>query len=133
MGGRDNLPPRPWVHVADPHGRSRHSGRMTQRHLIPTGKRMRPSEPQDVDQFLARYGDTIDDRVAEIVDDVFEERLGRHHRLPVLPLIITVVAATVVSLLLMWYSPLTAAVVWAAAAVICVSLTHAARASKHRR
>ncbi|GAA3036705.1 hypothetical protein GCM10020000_12930 [Streptomyces olivoverticillatus] len=48
---------------------------MTQRHLIPTGKRMRPSEPQDVDQFLARYGDTIDDRVAEIVDDVFEERL----------------------------------------------------------
>lgn len=106
---------------------------MTERHLIAADKPIRLCEPDDVDRFLAAYGDTIDDRVGEIVDEVFEERLGRHRRIPVLPVTIIVLAATAVSVMLMWFSPLIVAVVWAAAAVICVSLTHAARSTKHRR
>jgi hypothetical protein len=36
------------------------------------------------EEFLARFGDTIDDRVAEILDELLDERdlVRRHRRLP---------------------------------------------------
>ncbi|GAA3804104.1 hypothetical protein GCM10022403_042550 [Streptomyces coacervatus] len=104
---------------------------MTERQLTVGSKPARLDE-HETDQFLARYGDTIDDRIGEVLDEIIEERLRQHQRVPVLPLTTTVVAATVISLALTWYSPSAVAVVWAATAVICFSLAHSARLSKHR-
>ncbi|GGV24252.1 hypothetical protein GCM10010260_75880 [Streptomyces filipinensis] len=131
MRGRDNPPKGSWVHVADRGRSERHSGGMTERQLT-VGSQSAGLDEHEVDQFLVRYGDTIDDRIGEILDELLEERMRQHQRVPVLPLTTTVVAATVISLILTWYSPLAVAVVWCATAVICVSLTHAARLSKPR-
>ncbi|GAB2731854.1 hypothetical protein GCM10010442_61750 [Kitasatospora kifunensis] len=73
------------------------------------------------------YGDTIDDRVAEIVEEVLGEQLGRYRRDVVLPVTVALLAAAALSLALMWWSPWTVPLVWAATSVICVSLSQTAR------
>ncbi|MFF2045919.1 hypothetical protein ACFVVX_36415 [Kitasatospora sp. NPDC058170] len=105
---------------------------MTERHRTADGRAHRPDRADDLDQFLVHYGDTIDDRVGEIVDEVVHEQLNRQRYSGLLPVLTTVLAATVVSLALMWVNPWTAAVVWAAATVICVSASRTARMSQRR-
>ncbi|MEV7022278.1 hypothetical protein [Kitasatospora sp. NPDC093558] len=100
---------------------------MTDRHPSAAGFDHPTGKADSIEQFLVHYGDTIDDRVAEILDEVLEERLTRHRLDVVLPVTVALLAAAAVSLVLMWWSPWTVVVVWAATTVICVSLSQTAR------
>ncbi|MFE7598467.1 hypothetical protein [Streptomyces sp. NPDC057494] len=103
---------------------------MTDRHLSTAGRPCPAGRTDDIEQFLVHYGDTIDDRVAEIVAEIVEEVLGeqlrRSRRDVVLPVTVALLAAAAVSLALMW-SPWAVPLVWAATSVICVSLSQTAR------
>jgi hypothetical protein len=52
--------------------------------------------PWSDEEFLARFGDAIDDRVAEILDELLDERNLRRPRLPWL-LDLTIVALAVLA------------------------------------
>ncbi|MFJ1551044.1 hypothetical protein [Streptomyces sp. NPDC088246] len=100
---------------------------MTDRHSSTAGRPCPAGRTDDIEQFLVHYGDTIDDRVAEIVEEVLGEQLRRYRRDVVLPVTVALLAAAAVSLALMWWSPWTVPLVWAATSVICVSLSRTAR------
>ncbi|MGW3045816.1 hypothetical protein ACWC9T_38730 [Kitasatospora sp. NPDC001159] len=100
---------------------------MTDRHSSAAGRPCPAGRTDDIEQFLVHYGDTIDDRVAEIVEEVLGEQLRRYRRDVVLPVTVALLAAAAVSLALMWWSPWTVPLVWAATSVICVSLSQTAR------
>jgi fatty acid desaturase len=100
---------------------------MTDRHSSAAGRPCPAGRTDDIEQFLVHYEDTIDDRVAEIVEEVLGEQLRRYRRDVVLPVTVTLLAAAAVSLALMWWSPWTVPLVWAATSVICVSLPQTAR------
>ncbi|BAJ31574.1 MULTISPECIES: hypothetical protein [Kitasatospora] len=100
---------------------------MTDRHSNAADRPGPAGRTDDIEQFLVHYGDTIDDRVAEIVEEVLVEQLEHHRRDVVLPVTVALLAATAVSLALMWWSPWTVPLVWAATTVICVSLSRTAR------
>jgi hypothetical protein len=100
---------------------------MTDRHSSAAGRPGSAGSTDDIEQFLVHYGDTIDDRVAEIVEEVLGEQLRRYRRDVVLPVTVALLAAAAVSLALMWWSPWTVPLVWAATSVICVSLSQSAR------
>ncbi|MFJ9444990.1 hypothetical protein ACIRRH_24425 [Kitasatospora sp. NPDC101235] len=100
---------------------------MTDRHSNAAGRPCPAGRTDDIEQFLVHYGDTIDDRVAEIVEEVLGEQLGRYRRDVVLPVTVALLAAAAVSLALMWWSPWAVPLVWAATSVICVSLSQSAR------
>ncbi|WP_234532791.1 hypothetical protein [Streptomyces shenzhenensis] len=100
---------------------------MTDRHSSAAGRPCPAGRTDDIEQFLVHYGDTIDDRVAEIVEEVLGEQLRRYRRDVVLPVTVALLAAAAVSLALMWWSPWTVPLVWAATSVICVSLSRTAR------
>ncbi|MEU9243634.1 hypothetical protein [Streptomyces sp. NPDC048385] len=100
---------------------------MTDRHSSAAGRPCPAGRTDDIEQFLVHYGDTIDDRVAEIVEEVLGEQLRRYRRDVVLPVTVALLAAAAISLALMWWSPWTVPLVWAATSVICVSLSRTAR------
>jgi uncharacterized protein (DUF697 family) len=104
---------------------------MTDRQSSTAGRPCPAGRTDDIEQFLVHYGDTIDDRVAEIVAEIVEEVLGeqlrRYRRDVVPPVTVALLAAAAVSLALMWWSPWTVPLVWAATSVICVSLSLTAR------
>ncbi|MGW3074049.1 hypothetical protein [Kitasatospora sp. NPDC001132] len=100
---------------------------MTDRHSSAAVRPGPAGRTDDIEQFLAHYGDTIDDRVAEIVEEVLGEQLRGYRRDVVLPVTVALLAAAAVSLALMWWSPGTVPLVWAATSVICVSLSQSAR------
>ncbi|MDH6141434.1 MULTISPECIES: hypothetical protein [Kitasatospora] len=100
---------------------------MTDRHSSAAGRPCPAGRTDDIEQFLVHYEDTIDDRVAEIVEEVLGEQLRRYRRDVVLPVTVTQLAAAAVSLALMWWSPWTVPLVWVATSVICVSLSQTAR------
>ena len=92
----------------------------------PAGPGAHPPADQE---FLARFGDAIDDRVAEIVDELLEERdSARRHRpgryVSAASLILAALAATAV----LRYNP-AAWTVWPSAAVISLA---AARTTSKR-
>jgi hypothetical protein len=67
----------------------------------PGARNLRLPLPSD-EEFLSRFGDTIDDRIAEILDELLTERssVHRHWRLPyLLGAIILILAAVAVSVL----------------------------------
>ncbi|MFH8386807.1 hypothetical protein ACH4E7_38830 [Kitasatospora sp. NPDC018058] len=103
---------------------------MTDRHSSAAGRPCPAGRTDDIEQFLVHYGDTIDDRVAEIVEEVLGEQLRRYRRDVVLPVTVALLAAAAVSLALMWWSPWTVPLVWAATSVICVSLSQTARITR---
>ncbi|MBW8799050.1 MAG: hypothetical protein JF597_37440 [Streptomyces sp.] len=100
---------------------------MTDRHSSAAGRPCPAGRTDDIEQFLVHYEDTIDDRVAEIVEEVLGEQLRRYRRDVVLPVTVALLAAAVVSLALIWWSPWTVPLVWAATSVICLSLSRSAR------
>jgi hypothetical protein len=60
--------------------------------------------PSD-EEFLSRFGDTIDDRIAEILDELLTERSsgGRHRRLPWQLGAISLILAGVAVSVLAWH------------------------------
>ncbi|MFJ3644140.1 hypothetical protein ACIPRD_30970 [Streptomyces sp. NPDC090108] len=100
---------------------------MTDRHANAACRPCPAGRTDDIEQFLVRYGDTIDDRVAEMVEEILGEQLRRYRRDVVLPVGVVLPAAAAVSPALMWWSPWTVPLVWTAASAICVSLSRTAR------
>ena len=72
------------------------------------------------DAFMREYGDAIDDRVAEIAEDIIDEvvaaRCRRRSRLPYA--LLAVVAGLTI---LLRHNPLAVAAIWASAAVWAVA------------
>ncbi|MBT2675726.1 hypothetical protein J7E95_34040 [Streptomyces sp. ISL-14] len=78
-----------------------------------------PASREELTRFVDRYGDLIDDRVAEIVEEVLAAREARRRRLSWVRLCIVVTALCGVSVLLR-ETPYAVAVAWLAGAGICV-------------
>jgi hypothetical protein len=57
------------------------------------------------EEFLSRFGDTIDDRIAEILDELLTERTSarRHRRLPHLLGAVSLILAAVAVSVLAWH------------------------------
>jgi hypothetical protein len=74
------------------------------------------------EEFLDRFGDAIDDRIAETMDELLEQRraASRNLRLPrILITVIPVLSALAASVFL--HGSPVAWTIWPAAAVICVA------------
>jgi hypothetical protein len=75
------------------------------------------------EEFLSRFGDAIDDRIAEILDELLDERNATHphRRLPQVLGTVTLVLALTASVLLR-HSTLAAWTIWPATAIICLAI-----------
>jgi hypothetical protein len=87
--------------------------------------------PSPDEEFLDRFGDAIDDRIAETVDDLLDQRraAGRHRRLPQMLVCVSPVLAALAASVLLHGSP-AVWTVWPAAAVMCVTGAWVAAARK---
>jgi hypothetical protein len=74
------------------------------------------------EEFLSRFGDTIDDRIAEILDELLTERNSarQHQRLPYLLGAVSLVFAALAVSVILRHSPIVW-LIWPATAVVCVS------------
>ncbi|HUC25299.1 MAG TPA: hypothetical protein VMA73_21545 [Streptosporangiaceae bacterium] len=79
------------------------------------------SFPSD-DEFLSRFGDAIDDRIAEILDELLTERSSarEHRRLPYPLAALSLILAALTVTVVLRHSPIVW-VVWPATAVGCVA------------
>ena len=73
------------------------------------------------EEFLSRFGDAIDDRIAEILDELLEERNATrpHRRLPQVLGTVGLIAALITSVLLR-HNALAAWTIWPATVTICL-------------
>jgi hypothetical protein len=78
--------------------------------------------PSD-EEFLSRFGDTIDDRIAEILDELLTERssASRHRRLPYLLCAVSLILAALAVSILLRHTPI-AWLIWPATAVISIAM-----------
>jgi len=74
------------------------------------------------EEFLSRFGDTIDDRIAEILDELLEERdaARQHRRLPQVLNTVGLILVLAASALLR-HSAIAAWTIWPATAVVCLA------------
>jgi hypothetical protein len=73
-------------------------------------------------EFLSRFGDAIDDRIADILDELLEERNAtrQHRRLPQVLGTVSLVLALAATVLLQ-HSAIAVWTIWSATAVICLA------------
>ena len=72
------------------------------------------------EELLSHFGDAIDDRIAEILDELLEERNARpHRRLPQVLGALGLILALITSILLR-HNALAAWTIWPATATICL-------------
>jgi hypothetical protein len=82
------------------------------------------------EEFLAQFGDVIDDRVAETLDDLLRERAATRRRPRAWPRVLgsaAVVLATAASAFVR-HSAIAAWAIWPAVAVICLAAGWTSRA-----
>ena len=81
-----------------------------------------PSPLLSDEEFLSRFGDTIDDRIAEILDELLAERSSaRHHRrMPYLLGAVSLILAALVVSVITRHSPIVW-LIWPSTAVVCVA------------
>lgn len=80
--------------------------------------------------FLWRFGDAIDDRIAEILDELLDERDATHQprRLPhILAAVGLTLTLALAASVLLRHDPLAAWTIWPSAAAICLAITWATR------
>jgi hypothetical protein len=82
------------------------------------------------EEFLSRFGDTIDDRIAEILDELLTEQSSarRHWRLAYLLCAVSLILAAVAVSVLAWHTPI-GWLIWPATAIVCVATAWASSAS----
>jgi hypothetical protein len=87
-----------------------------------------PAELGTEDDVLCRFGDAIDDRIAEILDDILAERDAERprRRLPRALGIFSLLLALGVSILLR-HSTLAVCTIWPATATVCLAAAWATR------
>jgi hypothetical protein len=80
------------------------------------------------EEFLPRFGDAIDDRIAEILDELLDERNATHphRRLPQILGTVTLILALTASVLLR-HSALAAWTIWPAIAAISLAIAWTTR------
>ena len=85
-----------------------------------------PAGPGTGDGLLSGSGDALDDRIAEILDEMLAERDAErpHHRLPRVLAIFSLLLALGVSILLR-HNPLAAGTIWPATATVCLAVAWA--------
>jgi hypothetical protein len=82
------------------------------------------------EELLARFGDAIDDRIAEIVDELLEERnSARQHRPGRYISAVSLILAALAASALLRHSPI-AWTIWPSAAVISLATAWTARAGR---
>jgi hypothetical protein len=86
-------------------------------------------QPPD-EELLARFGDAIDDRIAEIVDELLDERnSARRHRPGRYISAVSLILAALAASALLRHSPI-AWTIWPSAAVISLAAAWTARAGR---
>jgi hypothetical protein len=77
--------------------------------------------PSD-EEFLSRFGDTIDDRIAEILDELLAERSSarQHWQLPYLAAAVSLVLAAIGVSVLAWHTPI-AWLIWPVTAAVLIA------------
>jgi hypothetical protein len=88
--------------------------------------------PSD-EEFLSRFGDTIDDRIAETLDEMLTERISvrQHGRLPLLLGAGSLILAALAVSLLLQRSPI-AWLIWPAVAIVCLATAWTSSTSARR-
>jgi len=88
---------------------------------VPDADSLRSSLPSD-EEFLSRFGDAIDDRIAEILDELLAERSSArgHRRLPYLLSAVSLILVALTATVVLRHSPIVW-LAWPATAVICVA------------
>lgn len=102
-----------------------------ERALGPAGPASACAQAEADEAFLSRFGDAIDDRVAEILDELLAEQSATrpHQRLlPILGLV-SLTLALAASVLLR-HNPLAAWTIWPSTATICLAITWTSRTGK---
>jgi hypothetical protein len=79
------------------------------------------ASPSD-EEFLSRFGDVIDDRIAEILDELLAEREAprQHWRLPYLVGAVGLILAALAASILLRHTPV-AWLIWAATTLVCLA------------
>ena len=83
------------------------------------------------DEFLARFGDTIDDRIAETLDELLEERNATRPNARLLQVLGTVgLILTLAASVLLRHSALAVWMIWPPSAAVCLAIAWTARTGK---
>jgi hypothetical protein len=104
-----------------PAANPRHQGTQPPPALGPAGPGTQILTMKSEEEFLSHFGDAIDDRIAEILDELLDERNATrpHRRLPQVlgtaGLILTLITSVLVR-----HNALAAWTIWPAAATICL-------------
>jgi hypothetical protein len=100
----------------------------------PAGPGIRFLDLQSDEEFLSRFGDAIDDRIAEILDELLEERNAtrQHRRLPQVLGTVSLILALAATVLLQ-HSAIAAWTIWPATAVICLAAAWTTSSGRSRR
>ena len=120
------------THIPTGRPESRQPGRQHRGHSTPGPTGLDPhipglTSPSD-EQFLSRFGDVIDDRIAEILDELLAERQAprQHWRLPYLVGAVGLVLAALTASILLRHTSV-AWFIWAATALVCLATAWTAR------
>jgi hypothetical protein len=99
----------------------RHQGRQPSPAPSPAGPGTQILTVRSEEELLSRLGDAIDDRVAEILDELLEERNATrlHRRLPQVLGTVGLILALITSVLLR-HNALAAWTIWPATVTICL-------------
>ena len=99
----------------------RHQGRQPPPAPSPAGPGTQILTLRSEEEFLSRFGDAIDDRIAEILDELLEERNATrpHRRLPQVLGTVGLIVALITSVLLR-HNALAAWTIWLATVTICL-------------
>ena len=106
----------------------RHPGGQSPPALRPAGPSTEILDIGSGEEFLSRFGDAIDDRIAEILDELLAERNATHphRRLPQILGTVTLILALAASVLLR-RSALAAWTIWPAIAAISLAIAWTTR------
>jgi hypothetical protein len=81
-----------------------------------------PQLPLSGEEFLSRFGDAIDDRIEEILDELIQERNAtpHHRRLPLIPAIASL-ALALTAYVVLRHSTAAAWTIWLATDCTCIA------------
>ena len=104
-----------------PGANPRHQGQQPPPALSPAGPGTQILTMRSEEEFLSHFGDAIDDRVAEILDELLQERNATypHRRLPQVLGTVGLILALITSVLLR-HNASAAWTIWPATATICL-------------
>ena len=114
-----------------PAANPRHQGRQPPPAPSPAGPGTQILTVRSEEEFFSRFGDAIDDRIAEILDELLEERNATrpHRRLPQVLGTIGLIVCLITSVLLR-HNALAAWTIWPATVTICLIIVWTSSTSR---